>query len=167
MDKGIPTIRSIAWFSLIPQMLVAGLIIYTYYLFNLSNAILLGSLTYLIISYSLRTYVMSDFSKGMQLCKAHQFKKAIPYFEKIIDFLKDKKWLDKYRYILLLSSSKMSYREMSLCNIAFCYSQIGEAQQAKKYYENIAHEFPDNTVAFAALKMISSFENSPPTEPTS
>lgn len=159
MAKGIPTIRTIAWVSLIPQMLLVLLIIYIYHLFNLSEPILFGCLTYLIISYTLRTYVMSDFRKGMQLCKAHQFKDAIPFFEKNIKFLKDKRWLDKYRYILLLSSSKMTYREMSLCNIAFCYSQIGEAQHAKTYYENVAGEFPDNAIAIAALKMIKSFEN--------
>ncbi len=166
MAKGVPTFRSIAWVSLIPQMLIVVLIIYIYSIFNFSETILFGCLTYLIISYSLRTYVMRDFRKGMKLCKTHQFKKAIPYFEKTIDFLKERKWLDKYRYILLLSSSKMSYREMSLCNIAFCYSQIGEAQQAKAYYENVLMEFPDNVIATAALKMITGFENLTSSTPT-
>jgi tetratricopeptide (TPR) repeat protein len=159
MAAGIPVNRSIAWIALIPQLLIVLLIIYIFSLLNLGEPTLLGGLTYLVISYVLRTYVVIDFRKGMQLCKTHKFKEAIPHFEKSISFFKEKKWLDKYRYVLLLSSSKMTYREMSLCNIAFCYSQTGEPQQAKLYYENILREFPGNAIATAALRMIRSFES--------
>ncbi len=55
-----------------------------------------------------------------------------------------------------MTPSAMSYREMALCNIAFCYSQIGKGEQALKYYQQAISEFPDCGLAEAAIRMIES-----------
>ena len=69
--------------------------------------------------------------------------------------------IDKYRYITLLSSSRISYTEMSLINIAYCYVQIGYREKTKQYYEKALALFPDNEMAKRALNIISTLENEP------
>ncbi|HEX3165740.1 MAG TPA: tetratricopeptide repeat protein, partial [Chitinophagaceae bacterium] len=76
-----------------------------------------------------------------------------------VDYFAKNNWVDKYRYLTLLSSSKMTYKEMGLCNIAFCYSQTGNGQKAKEYYEQALREFPENGLAIAALNMLKSVDN--------
>ncbi len=95
----------------------------------------------------------------MKLVKQKYFLEAISYFEKSVDFFTRNQWIDKFRYLILLSSSKMTYREMGLCNIAFCYGQIGNEVTAKKYYEMVLDEFPNNGIALAVLKLINSVEH--------
>lgn len=55
----------------------------------------------------------------------------------------------------------MSYREMALVNIAFAYSQIGNGERAKAYYQHALEEFPNSSMAIAALRLIESVEQLP------
>ena len=48
----------------------------------------------------------------------------------------------------------MNYREMALCNIAFCYGQIGNGTKAIEFYQKTLVEFPENGIAESALKML-------------
>ena len=157
MASNVPTVRQIAWVSLIPQSIFIGIIIFVCHLLEFDDPFLSGALTYLIISFGLRNLVAKDHKQGMKLVKQQQFENAIPLFEKSVAFFNKNKWVDKYRFLTLLSSSKMTYKEMGLCNIAFCYSQISNGQKAKEYYEQTLKEFPENGLAIAALKMINSF----------
>ena len=155
-----PITRDIAWISLVPQLSFMGLLIFIYSKFNLEllHTIMYGTATYLLISFSLRKLFCRNFAEGMKLVKQEQFSEAIPFFEKNVCFFTRNQWLDKFRYIALLSSSKKTYKEMGLCNIAFCYSQMGNGAKAKEYYERTRDEFPNNEVALTALKLIASAE---------
>ena len=53
----------------------------------------------------------------------------------------------------------MTYQEMALANIAFCYGQAGKGEKSKEYYTRTLKEFPDNGLAKASLKMLNSVEN--------
>src|SRR5690606_3162769 len=99
------------------------------------NGFLFGVAIYLGISIILRTTIPKDHSKGMKKIREGNFSDAIPDFVKSYDFFTKHIWIDKYRYITLLSSSRVSYREMALNNIAFSYGQIGNGEKAKEYYE--------------------------------
>ena len=48
---------------------------------------------------------------------------------------------------------------MGLCNIAFCYSQTGNGQKAKEYYQQTLKEYPDNGMAVAGLNMLTSMDS--------
>lgn len=159
MASNVPTVKQIAWISLIPQLTVMGLLIYSYHLFESQDPFLYGAFTYVGLSFCLRTFVPKDHREGMRLVKQQNFTDAISKFEKSVDFFTKNSWLDKYRFLTLLSSSKMTYKEMGLCNIAFCYSQINNGQKAKQYYEQTLKEFPENGLAIAGLRMINSVEN--------
>lgn len=158
MNK-VPTVRQINWLSIIPHLIIIGIIIFLWNIFYSKEAIFFGSITYLIISYVLRTQIPKNHRKGMKLVKSEKFKTAIPYFEKSYTFFKDNNWIDKYRFITLLSSSQMTYQEMALVNIAFCYGQIGNGEKAKEYYTQTLQVFPENGLARAGLKMLNSIHN--------
>jgi hypothetical protein len=158
MSSTIPTVRQGAWFSIIPQLTFMGLLILIWDDLNTDNPVFYGALTYLIISFSLRTFIPRDHKTGITNVKQEKFQEAIPYFEKSYGFFRKFNWLDKYRYLTLLSSSKMSYKEMALNNIAFCYGQVGDGIKSKEYYERTLLEFPDSGMAKSALRLLSSME---------
>lgn len=106
-----------------------------YHLLGFKSAEFYGAFTYLILSTGLRYFIPKNHREGMKFTNTNQFEKAIFEYEKSYKFFTKKKWIDKYRFITLLSSSKMGYREMALCNIAFCYSQIGNGTKAIEYYK--------------------------------
>jgi tetratricopeptide (TPR) repeat protein len=159
MASNVPTVKQVAWISMIPQLTVMGLLIYVYYIFQFQEPFLYGSLTYVGLSLFLRNFVAKDHRDGMRLVKQQNFMDAIYKFEKSVGFFTKNNWLDKYRFLTLLSSSKMTYKEMGLCNIAFCYSQTNNGQKAKEYYEQALREFPENGLAIAGLRMINSLGN--------
>jgi Tetratricopeptide repeat. len=159
MASTVPTIRQLSWLSVIPQLIVIGLLIFLYHLANFDQPFIFGALTYSLLALGLRNLIAKNHRQGMRLVKQQKFVDALPYFEKSVDYFAKNNWVDKYRYLTLLSSSKMTYKEMGLCNIAFCYSQTGNGQKAKEYYEQALREFPENGLAIAALNMLKSVDN--------
>jgi len=158
MTSKVPTVRQMAWVSIIPQISFMGVLVFIYSRLELEfiEAILCGSLTYLVISFCLRNLITKSHIQGMKYVKQQRFSEAIPSFEKSVDFFTRNSWVDKFRFITFLSSSKMSYKEMGLCNIAFCYGQTSNGVKAKEYYERALDEFPNNGIALTALKLINS-----------
>lgn len=159
MSSKVPMIKQINWISIIPQLIVIGVILFIWNLYYPDETFIFGGITYLVISYLLRTQIPKFHRSGMKLVKSENFKNAIPYFEKSYEFFKKHNWIDKYRFITLLSSSRMTYQEMALANIAFCYGQIGNGEKSKEYYTRTLKEFPENGIAKAALRMLNSVEN--------
>jgi tetratricopeptide (TPR) repeat protein len=159
MSSKVPTIIQIAWLSIIPQLLVIGFIMLMWYQSGTSNYFLYAALTYLVISQFLRRTIASEHRKGMRKVKVEKFAEAIPYFEKSYNFFNEHEWIDKYRFLTLLSSGKMSYKEMALNNIGFCYSQLGQGKVSKEYYERTLKEFPDSGIAKVALRLLNSMSN--------
>ena len=156
MSSKIPTVRSIAWISIVPQLIVMGLIILGWYQFDKSNFILYGVLTYLLVSQILRRNISKEHRKGMVKVKQEIFSEAIPNFKLSYEYFKQNDWIDKYRFLTLLSSGRMSYKEMALNNIAFCYGQIGNGKLSKEYYQRTLDEFPESGMAKVGLRLLNS-----------
>jgi len=121
--------------------------------------VMAGALIYLAIFFLLRFGVPFHHRKGVALYKKGSFKEAIPFFEKSYGFFKQNEWIDKYRYVILLSSSRISYTEMALLNMAYCYGQAGNGRKSKEYYEKTLCELPNSEMAKASLRMIESAKN--------
>ena len=155
----VPLVREIGWLSIIPQLLFMGLLIFLYYPLGIKECLLFGGLTYLVISYTIKGIFTINHRRGIKNCHEQNYIEAIQFFQKSCDFFEKHKWVDKYRYITLLSSSKYCYREMALGNIAFCYGQIGEAEKAEYYYNTLLQEFPNNNLAITALNFINTIKS--------
>lgn len=154
MASNPPIIKQVAWISLIPQIAFIFILISTYHQFGFKEAGLYGALTYLFLSMILRYFIPKSHREGIKFTKTSQFEKAIPEYEKSYEFFSKNDWIDKYRFLTLMSSSKMNYREMALCNIAFCYSQIGNKAKTIEFYKKTLAEFPENELAQNALKTL-------------
>jgi tetratricopeptide (TPR) repeat protein len=94
------------------------------------------------------------------MVRRQNFADAVRHFERSFEFFEIRPWLDNYRAFLLLSPSSISYREMALANAGFCYSQIGDGVNARKYYERCLEMFPDSMLASTALQMLNAGGNS-------
>lgn len=151
-----PTIKQTAWISIVPQVAFISFLVWIWDFFNADTPLLNGALTYMAFSFALRKFIPKDHEQGMMLVKQGKYLEAIPFFHKSYDFFRKYNWIDKYRYLIMLSSSKMSYKEMALNNIAFCYGQSENGMKSKEYYEKALQEFPESGVAQSALRFFTS-----------
>ncbi|MDB5268622.1 MAG: hypothetical protein JWP58_1662 [Hymenobacter sp.] len=159
MASNVPIVKQVAWISMIPQLVIMFLIGLVCYLCGTENPVFPTAVIYLGLALILRNFVAKDHRKGMQLVKKQEFAEAIPFFEASYKFFTENSWVDEYRYITLLSSSRMCYREMALCNIAFCYTQIGEGRKAAELYKQVLGTYPENGLAQVGLKVLESAHN--------
>ncbi len=159
MSSNKPVVHQIAWISLIPNFILFILLVYLVgRIVPPAIASYLIIALYMFIILALRS-IPRNHRKGMKFFKAGQYAQAISEFQKSYDFFTRHAWIDKYRYIVLLSSSRISYTEMALLNTAFCYTQIGEGALAIEYYEKTLAQFPDSEMAKSALRMMQSLTN--------
>ncbi len=151
-----PIVKQVAWISIFPHVFIMACIVLSAKLIGIQSYLMTGAIIYLLISFLLRFGIPSQHRKGIALLRNDSFLEAIPFFEKSYAFFKRNPWIDKYRYITLLSSSHASYTEMALLNIAFCYGQSGSGKKSKKYYERALSEFPESEMTKASLRMFES-----------
>ena len=154
MSSSMPIVKQLSILSIIPQSIVIFIMAFIFYQFYPDNYLVITVIVYLFVSYSLRAAVLTDHRIGIRLYRQKQFDEAILRFNKSYAFFKRNSWVDKYRYITLLSSSRISYTEMAMLNEAFCLSQIGEKNKAIKRYREILVTFPKSEMAEAAIKML-------------
>lgn len=159
MASNPPIIKQVAWISLIPQIAFIFILISTYHQFGFKEAGLYGAFTYLFLSMALRYFIPKSHREGIKFTKNNQFESAITEYKKSYEFFTKNNCIDQYRFLTLMSSSKMNYKEMALCNIAFCYSQLGNGAKSIEYYQKTVEEFPENQIAQSALKMLDSASN--------
>jgi tetratricopeptide (TPR) repeat protein len=152
----VPFVRGrVVWFYIIPQLILIFLLCWIFSLYTDDTfTFLFGLVSYWLIIFSLRNLVAKSHRKGIALLKKNNFEQAIVYFQKSVNFFEKNPWVDKYRYLTLLSASRMTYREMGLCNIAFSLSQSGRAAEAKEIYIQVLKQYPENGIATAALNMM-------------
>ncbi len=159
MSSKPPVVKQIAWVSIIPQLtLLAGMIALSQYL-KLPHHVITGVVFYLMLSFALRFGIPFHHRKGIALFKKGSYKEAIPFFKKSHAFFQKHPWLDTYRYVTMLSSSEISYRETALLNIAFCHGQSGNGEKSRAWYEKTLEEFPDSEMAKSSLAMFDTAQN--------
>ncbi len=158
MSSRLPIVRQIAWLSVLPQLLLIALIMGLLYLAGVQQPFFVGALTYLTLALVLRGSIARTHRRGVSRFKRRQFEEAIRYFEDSYDFFTRHPWIDEWRFLTILSSSQIGYREMALLNIAFCHTQLGDGRKAKEFYQRTLDEYPDSKMARTSLRMIESAE---------
>lgn len=158
MSSKVPVVKQIAWMSIIPQLIILFIIILIFVQLQVPNPPIIGAIVYWTCSLGLRYFVPKSHREGMKFTKQQEYEKAIDSFKNSYEFFTKYRWVDNNRYLTLLSSSRMCYREMALCNIAFCYSQIGKGTKAIEYYSLVLEEFPENGLAISGLAILNSMK---------
>lgn len=150
----VPVVRPISWPATIPQMLAIALAAGVGYAIDGRDGVMWGGGVYLLYSFGSRIVILRDHRRGMALVRQEKFADAIAAFEASLVFLGIYPWIDTYRSVVLMSPSAMSYREMALNNIAFCFAQLGDGNRARKFYDQVLEEFPENGMARTALRLM-------------
>lgn len=159
MAYQVPVIGHISF----PGLLVQAIIIYGLYYFfqagNFSVPFFMAAISYSTLAILLRNFFANDHRKGISKVMNKKFGEAIPYFEKSIAYFSKYPLVDSFRMITMLSSSRLSYKEMGLSNIAFCYSQVGNGLKAREYYQQVLSLNPNNGMAITGLNMLNSLQH--------
>lgn len=159
-----PMVRSASWvMALPPLILLSGAIFLADRILrpvDFNVAAMAGASAFVLYSIGVRRLLVGQHRRGVSLVRAEQFGEAITHFEASYGFLSRHAWIDRWRCLTLLSASAISYREMALCNIAFCYGQVGDGRSCKSYYERALSEFPESGLAQASLNIILAAEAS-------
>ena len=158
MSNSVPIIRQVSLPALFFQFAFIGLIVFVLDYFKWKEPFLFGAIFYSLTAIVLRKIIASDHRRGVKLAKMKKFEEAIPYLEKSTDFFMKHPLIDRFRFITMLSSGAMTYREMSMVNMAFAYSQIGKGQKAMELYRQVLAVYPNNGLATSALKMLESVQ---------
>ena len=154
MRSRTPIVRQISWFAAIPQLLALALVIVVGVILDPREGMIWGAAAFLAYTLGSRYLIAGHHRRGIALVKRQQFGEAISSFQRSLDFFDHRPWIDRFRCIVLMSPSATCYREMALVNIAFCYSQIGDGNRAREYYEACLARYPNSGMALAALRLM-------------
>jgi tetratricopeptide (TPR) repeat protein len=153
----VPVVRSrLNWPFLFPQIILMYLLIRSFDKWSEEWGWITAIIVYILLRFLLQSVVAKDHRRGIRKMQQHKFEEALDCFKRSADFFTKNSWIDRLRFITLLSSLKMSYREISLCNWAFCLSQLGRGEEAIALYQDILKQYPDNYLASTALRMLTS-----------
>ena len=161
MASNKPVLRQRSWLASILHvfLFLAFTIIFTFCVGSFIDGFDLTLLVFFIAYLLLRVLVPKNHRQGAEFYRSGDYAQAISEFEKSYAFFTKHAWIDKYRYIVLLSAGRISYAEMSLINIAICYTQMGDGNKAKEYYEETLSQFPDSEFAKMALQKLDAAAN--------
>jgi tetratricopeptide (TPR) repeat protein len=157
-----PVVREWTWKLAIPQFVVQGLLIAASVLLFWPTygflAISFGALIYLLYSYGSRFLLLRHHRSGRAFTDRGDYPKAIEAFKQSYRFFSSHVWMDEYRSLTMMTPVRQTFREMALVNIAFCYVQLGDVQQAKAHYQRALEEFPSSTMAQLGLDTLQTLE---------
>lgn len=162
MPRRSPTVRETSWLATVPHLLVLGglCVIATVVTGSGNRGPLVGAGCYLVWSIGGRYMLPRDHRRGVQFTRLQRWEEAQQSFQRSYDFFTRFSWIDRCRMIVMLSASRVSYREMALLNIATCQLQQKQVSEAKATYGRILEQFPDSPMAASALETIETVEAS-------
>lgn len=158
-----PVIRPFSWLATIPQFLIYSGVLGVVYAIthSMDRAIFIGIPIVLCYSIGSRYVLPAAHRRGLRLTHQERFEEAMEAYQESFEFFTRNAWIDRYRSIFMMSPGTMSYREMALCNIAYCYLQMGNGDQAEAYYRRALEMAPENGIALSALRMIETLRKDP------
>jgi tetratricopeptide (TPR) repeat protein len=135
----MPVIRQLQWSQLIPQAIAIAVLAFLGHLLfphaRISSAIVGAAGTYLVLCRISRALFLRDHQEGIADYRAGRFEEAIKRFEASRAFFSQHPRLDSFRSLLFGVAGPNPFRIVALCNMAYCYSQLGNGARAISLYE--------------------------------
>ena len=142
------------YISLALQLLFLLVLYWVFIKSGSDEAALWAGMVYLVLAYGLRYFVTIDHRKGMRELKLDEYDNALLSFQKSFYFFTKYPWIDRFRVFTTFSASKFCYRETAMVNQAFALVYLNRKEEAKALYEVCLKEYPENSIAFYALKTL-------------
>ncbi|MBN1598772.1 MAG: hypothetical protein JW894_10790 [Bacteroidales bacterium] len=143
-SKKIPKIHKTSYTALIPQFAILLIIAFIFYLLQVPRYAIMSVAIYLLLSFYLKILIPRWHRKGIFYLKKGELEASVYAFKKSFIFFTRYQWIDKYRAFTLFSISSLSYTEMALMNIIFCYNQMGDNKKAEEHRKILKEIFPKN-----------------------
>lgn len=163
----MPVVLQLIWIGLVPQfaaIVVLAIVIHFIFLkLTIPVDVFVAALVYLVFCRAMRLRFVREHRKGMRAYHSRRFQDAISHFEASYRFFSVHRRLDTWRSLLFGVASPNSYRVIALCNMAYCWSQVGDGQRAVALYEQALQEAPGCMLASASLNMLRSASSIPNT----
>ncbi len=158
MSQPMPVIRQLYWPELVPQFVaIVALCAIAWFVMPTADrwlTIFAGAFTYLLFCRLMRWLLVREHTLGMRAYRDGRFRDAIHHFDANHRFFSDHCRLDAYRSLLFGVASQNSYRVIALCNMAYCYGQLGDGTKAIELFERVLQECPENAVAQSSLNLL-------------
>jgi tetratricopeptide (TPR) repeat protein len=153
-----PTFKFTCWIRTIPFLLAILLLTAAFHAVHVcphwTCNLLAGVIVVVAYRYLIRYTLMRHHMKGLRLVRAQRFEEAIRAFEQNLAFFDRHPNLDKWRSLILLSSSRYGYREMTLLNLGYAAAQMRQGARSEQYYKRVLDLNPRNGAAIAALNLL-------------
>lgn len=157
----VPTVRNISYAGLIPpfaSMAVMGF--FGWLLVGETWGITVGFLVFIAFTILSRRLLSRDQIRGMKHLQKDELQEALACFERSYEFFSEHEWIDRFRALTMMTPTAFCYREMALCNIAYCHGQMGDGAKLKATLRRTLEEFPENPLALAGLRSFQASEKS-------
>jgi tetratricopeptide (TPR) repeat protein len=131
--------------AIIPKLLFYGLLCLCFYPVDQKAFFMIGLFAYIMLAALARwIFFPNSLYENTKMLRQAKFAEAIPLIQKTIDYYAKHQWIDRYKYALQISSSRWSIIETSICNMDYCYLQIGNVEKSKEIYAYVLEENPEN-----------------------
>jgi tetratricopeptide (TPR) repeat protein len=132
------------WFAVVPRIILLALLVLFFYSSHIRFFYMYAALTQIPISWGIkRLLVPRSVYISTELIRNAEFDKAIPEIDKALMYFDKHAWIDKYRILLLISSSKRSIKEILIINKVYCLSQTGHEEEAQTLYKSVIKQYPN------------------------
>jgi tetratricopeptide (TPR) repeat protein len=163
MSQKATTVGAYSRALVIMQIIAVGVMIALLYLVVPTDSspllpVLIGAGFYLIWSRMSSLILLRHHRTGIQFLRSGAYAPAIQQFEQSYALFSRFPWLDKHRWLTLLSPSALGYREMALNNIGYAFVQLKKFGKARDRYQQLLDEFPDGEMAESARSVIASID---------
>lgn len=122
--------------------------------FDGESAVFYSVLLYFLLFYIARSMLTYHHRMGIRSYRKQQFQEAVDYFEKSRDFFARHPGLDRFRFAVLFSVSRLSYLALAENNAGFCYAKLGKLQEAERAFTRSLELAPGNPMAQSALEVV-------------
>ncbi|MCE9557078.1 MAG: hypothetical protein K8T91_27335 [Planctomycetes bacterium] len=161
MTSRIPVVRQMSWAGLVFFAACLGLCVLLGILIDPTRGALFGLAIFYLWFLCVSRLIARHHHAAVRLAKKKQFEQAIEEYRQSLAFFERNTWIDRFRFVVMFSLSSISYREMDLLGVAFCYGQIGDGTRSLATYRQCLEEFPDSEMAASALRLLDSVRKLP------
>ncbi len=104
--------------------------------------IILGCILYFLLSSITRKLFLSHHQKGIRLMRAEQFSEAALEFHMSCQYFTKHQNIDRFRFITMFQSSKLSYKHMGMYNLLVCHLRQEQFDLAEKLLHDLLDDSP-------------------------